>query len=65
MVGAMRSGRPTARSRLIMRTSPVLAPSSAMRLTTVKMAMATITGPARLAPSAFVITARNAKLAAP
>ena len=44
----IRSGRPTARSRLIMRTSPVLAPSSAMRLTTVKIAIATMTGPARL-----------------
>ena len=61
----IRSGRSTARSRLIMRTSPVLAPSSATRPTTVKIAIATMTGPARSAPSAFVITARNAKLAAP
>ena len=50
---------------LVLSTSPVLAPSSATRLTTVKIAIATITGPARSAPRAFVTTARKAKLAAP
>ena len=43
-VGRMRSMRPSARSRLIMRTRPVLPPSSANRLMIVKTAIATIAG---------------------
>jgi hypothetical protein len=63
-VGLMRSTRPSARSRLIVRMRPVLPPSSAKRLMIVNTAIATITGPACLAPSSFVTT-RSAKLARP
>ncbi len=64
-VGPMRSVRPSARSRLIMRTRPVLPPSSANRLMIVKTAMATMTGPEAFAPSSRVRTASRTKLAAP
>ena len=64
-VGRIRSTRPSARSRLIMRTRPVLPPSSANRLMMVNTAIATMTGPARFAPSSFVSTTRSAKLATP
>ena len=48
IVGRIRSIRPSARSRLIMRMRPVLPPSSANRLMTVNTAIATMTGPATL-----------------
>ena len=62
-VGRIRSTRPSARSRLIIRTSPVLPPSSANRLMIVKTAIATITGPARVAPSSLVSTTSRTKFA--
>ena len=64
-VGRMRSSRPSARSRLIIRTSPVLPPSSANRLITVNTAITTMTEPAFVAPSSRVSTTRSRKLATP
>ncbi len=64
-VGRIRSTRPRARSRLIIRTRPVLPPSSAKRLITVNTAMTTMTGPALAAPSSRVSTTSRRKLATP